>query len=117
MASRLDHSRLTRPEAAKQETAPNGRSYVSFKPLTASRHLKRELQHELHDTRVSSALDLAEARAVQRRHRRVEVHLVEHVEDLPPELQRLHARERERPRQREVVLQTRLVDDRKRRQI
>ena len=33
--------------------------------------------------------NLAEVRAVQRRHRRVEVDVVEHVEDLPPELHAL----------------------------
>ena len=46
-----------------------------------------DLQRELHDARIAGALDLAEARAVERRHRRVVVHVVDDVEDLPAELE------------------------------
>src|SRR6185503_19418338 len=45
------------------------------------------------------------------------VHVIDHVEHLPPELHRLRAGELEGPGQREVVLEVARVDDRERPQI
>ena len=65
--------------------------------------------------RVAGARGSPEVRAVQRRDRRVEVHVVDHVEDFPPELQRLRPAQLEGAGDRQSFWRCR-VDDRERRQ-
>src|SRR6185503_1277862 len=99
---------------------------LCVRTLSSGRRLERELQRELHDTRIAGGLNLAEARAIERRHQwrgggpgryGAKVHVIDHVEHLPPELHRLRAGELEGPGQREVVLEVARVDDRERPQI
>src|SRR5260221_690717 len=85
------------------EVAP---SRVFAGPLTAAPVSRSEivLERELHDPRLAGRQDLSEAGAIEARCRIVEVRLVQHIEDLPAELERL-LRNPERPRDGQIVLE------------
>jgi hypothetical protein len=74
-----------------------------------------ELEGELHDAWIAGCLNRAERATVQRRDGRVEVHLIQHVERFPSQLDGLRAGHFEGAHERKIVLQVPWVDDRERR--